>query len=336
MKLSMAAAGFTGGEADQLRRAITNRGKNSKLLTFESKFKNGLLTNGYTQEFSERLFEQIKGFGGYGFPESHSASFAILCYASSWIKCHHPAAFYCAILNSQPMGFYSPSELVQDARRAGVTVMPVDINCRNYENTLEIDVKGKQGIRLGFIRVDRLKTEKAQSIEIARGSRPFVSLKDVSLRTDLSDADLECLASADAFACMVGNRYQARWAAAALMPHAELLEGSENNLDKLLTNAPTLEENVMNDYSSLGLTLRMHPMEILRKEEPFDKCKRHADLITLPNKGFVRIAGIVTCRQRPGSASGVIFISLEDETGTTNIVVWSRVQEQFRSEILTG
>lgn len=336
MKLSMVAAGFTGGEADQLRRAITNWGKNSKLLTFESKFKNGLLNNGYSQEFSDRLFEQIKGFGGYGFPESHSASFAILCYASSWIKCHHPAAFYCAILNSLPMGFYSASELVQDAKRQGVTVMPVDINKSRFENALEIDSKGNQGIRLGFSRVDRLKTEKAQSIELARGSSPFVSLNDIAKRTRLSDADLECLASADAFASIIGNRYQARWAAAALMPHSEMLAGNESDKDDLLTEAPTLEENVMNDYSSLGLTLRTHPMEILRKEYPFNKCKRHADLITLPNKGFVRIAGIVTCKQRPGSASGVMFISLEDETGTSNIVVWPSVQQQFRSEILTG
>ncbi|PUA27439.1 MAG: error-prone DNA polymerase [Cellvibrio sp. 79] len=336
MKLSMVAAGFTGGEADQLRRAITNWGKNSKLLTFENKFKNGLLNNGYSQEFSDRLFEQIKGFGGYGFPESHSASFAILCYASSWIKCHHPAAFYCAILNSLPMGFYSPSELVQDARRNGVTVMPVDINKSQYENTLEIDAKGNMGIRLGFIRVDRLKAEKAQAIGSARGALPFNSLKDVANRTNLSEADLEYLASADAFVSIAGNRYAARWAAAALMPHSEMLDGKENESDFLLTNAPTLEENVMNDYSSLGLTLRTHPMEILRKEDPFNKCKRHSDLINLRNKGFVRIAGIVTCRQRPGSASGVMFISLEDETGTTNIVVWSRVQEQFRNEILTG
>jgi error-prone DNA polymerase len=336
MKLSMVAAGFTGGEADQLRRAITNWGKNSKLLTFESKFKNGLLNNGYSQEFSDRLFEQIKGFGGYGFPESHSASFAILCYASSWIKCHHPAAFYCAILNSLPMGFYSASELVQDAKRQGVTVMPVDINKSKYENALELDTKGEHGIRLGFSRVDRLKTEKAQSIEVARGAIPFASLNDVAKRTRLSDADLECLASADAFAPIVGNRYQARWAAAALMPHSEMLEGNEIERDNLLMNAPTLEENVMNDYSSLGLTLRTHPMEILRNEYPFNRCKRHADLITLPNKGFVRIAGIVTCKQRPGSASGVMFISLEDETGTSNIVVWPSVQQQFRSEILTG
>lgn len=142
MRLSMTAAGFTGGEADELRRAITNWGKNSKLLLFEDKFKNGLLNNGYTQEFADQLFEQVKGFGGYGFPESHSASFAILCYVSGWIKCHHAAVFYTSLLNSQPMGFYSPSQLVQGARRHGISVMPVNINRSNYECTLEIDSKG--------------------------------------------------------------------------------------------------------------------------------------------------------------------------------------------------
>lgn len=336
MRLSMVAAGFTGGEADELRRAITNWGKNSKLLLFEDKFKSGLLANGYTQEFADRLFEQVKGFGGYGFPESHSASFAILCYVSSWIKCHHPAAFYCALLNSQPMGFYSPSQLVQDARRHGISVLPVDINQSQYENTLEMDEGGNRGIRLGFVQVHSLKTQKAQAIETARGTVPFASLKDVARRTNLSDADLECLASADAFSTIAGDRYRARWQASALMPHSQLLEGSEAGTDDLLMAGPSLEKNVVDDYSSLGLTLRAHPMEILRSEPPFNRCKRFSDLLSLPHKGFVRIAGIVTGKQRPGTASGVMFLSLEDETGTSNVVIWASTQERFRSEILTG
>lgn len=336
MKLSMVAAGFTGSEADELRRAISNWGKNSKLLTFEGKFKNGLLKNGYTQEFADRLFEQVKGFGGYGFPESHSASFALLCYASSWIKCHHPAAFYCALLNSQPMGFYSPSQLIQDARRHQVSILPVDINRSFYEYVLEVDHNGKQGIRLGFIAVRSLNTEKAQSIERCRGTTPFASLKDIIKRTALGDADLECLASADAFHSIAGDRYQARWQAAALMPHSELLDEGEIDHDDLLMEGPSLEENVMDDYASIGLTLRTHPMEILRQEYPFNRCKRFADLINLPHKGFVRIAGVVTGKQRPGTATGVLFLSLEDETGTSNIVIWNTVQERFRHQILTG
>ena len=336
MRLSMVAAGFSGGKADQLRRAMANWGKNSKLLSFEKDFKDGLLNNDYTQEFADRLFEQIKGFGGYGFPESHSASFAILCYLSSWIKRHHPAAFYCALLNSQPMGFYSPSQLIQDARKHGLTIFPIDINQSRYEYTLEPDQRNKWGIRLGFIAVGSLNAEKAEAIEVFRAQKPFTSLHDIIKRTNLNDTDLECLASADAFLNIAGDRYHARWQASALLPHSELLEDSEVDDDPLLMNGPTLEENVMDDYASIGLTLRTHPMEILRQEYPFNRCKRHAELIHLPHKGFVRIAGIVTGRQRPGTTTGVMFVSLEDETGTNNVVVWSTTQEQFRKELLTG
>lgn len=336
MRLSMTAAGFTGGEADELRRAITNWGKNSKLLLFEDKFKNGLLKNGYTKEFADRLFDQVKGFGGYGFPESHSASFAILCYVSSWIKCHHPAAFYCSLLNSQPMGFYSPSQLVQDARRHGICVMPVNINRSNYECVLEMDNKGQKGIRLGFNYVESLNVDAAQLIETVRGDVPFDSVNDFATRTQLSKTEIGYLATADAFRSIAGDRYRARWQAAALLPSSTLLNEIETVNDELLMQGPGLERNVMDDYASIGLTLRTHPMQILRSEYPFNKCKRHTDLITLTNDGFVRIAGIVTGKQRPGTASGVMFISLEDETGTSNIIVWKSTQERFRREILTG
>lgn len=336
MRLSMVAAGFSGGEADELRRAITNWGKNSKLLLFEDKFKNGLLSNGYSREFADNLFEQVKGFGGYGFPESHSASFAILCYISSWIKCHHPAAFYCALLNSQPMGFYSPSQLIQDARRHGIKVSPVNVNRSVYENALELDERGNWGIRLGFISVRSLNGADAKSIEVARKDGVFTSLKDFSLRTNLHGAAIEHLASADAFRELSGNRYQARWQASAVMPHSHLLAAGETGADDLLMNGPTLEQNVIEDYASIGLTLRQHPMAILRNEFPFNKCKRCADLAHLTHKGFVRIAGIVTGKQRPGTASGVLFMSLEDETGTSNVVIWNSTQQRFRSEILTG
>lgn len=336
MKLSMVAAGFTGSEADELRRAISNWGKNSKLLTFEGKFKNGLLKNGYTQEFADRLFEQVKGFGGYGFPESHSASFALLCYASSWIKCHHPAAFYCALLNSQPMGFYSPSQLIQDARRHGITVLPVDINRSFYEYTLELDSNGARVIRMGFIAVRSLHTEKAQSIQTFRDKHAFTSLTDIIKRTTLNNNDLDSLASADALQSITGNRYQARWKTTALMPHVELLDKSETGQENLVMHGPSLQENIMDDYTAIGLTLRTHPMATLRQEHPFNRCKRFADLINLTHKGFVRIAGLVTGKQRPGTATGVLFLSLEDETGTSNVVIWATTQERFRHQILTG
>lgn len=336
MRLSMVAAGFTGGEADELRRAITNWGKNSKLLLFEDKFKNGLLSNGYTKEFADNLFEQVKGFGGYGFPESHSASFAILCYVSSWIKRHHPAAFYCSLLNSQPMGYYRPPQLIQDARRHGITVKPVNVNRSVYENSLELDERGNRGIRLGFISVSSLKTAEAKSIEITRQEGPFTSLPDFAKRTHLHSSAIEYLASADAFRELSGDRYRARWQASAVVPFSNLLDEGETKTDDLLMNGPTLEENVMEDYASIGLTLRKHPMEILRTEFPFNKCKRFADLPHLTHKGFVRIAGIVTGKQRPGTASGVLFMSLEDETGTSNVVIWNSTQQRFRTQILTG
>ncbi|MDR7088631.1 error-prone DNA polymerase [Cellvibrio fibrivorans] len=336
MRLSMVAAGFTGGEADELRRAITNWGKNSKLLLFEDKFKNGLLSNGYTKQFADNLFEQVKGFGGYGFPESHSASFAILCYVSSWIKCHHPAAFYCSLLNSQPMGFYSPSQLIQDARRHGITVKPVNVNQSVYENSLELDENGNRGIRLGFISVRSLNAAEAKSIEVIRQEGPFISLPDFAKRTHLQSSAIEHLASADAFRELSGDRYRARWQASAVVPFSNLLDEGETKTDDLLMNGPTLEENVMEDYASIGLTLRKHPMEILRTEFPFNKCKRFADLPHLTHKGFVRIAGIVTGKQRPGTASGVLFMSLEDETGTSNVVIWNSTQQRFRTQILTG
>lgn len=336
MRLSMVAAGFTGGEADQLRRAITNWGKNSKLLTFEHKFKSGLLNNGYTQAFADALFEQVKGFGGYGFPESHSASFAILCYVSSWIKCHHPAAFYCALLNSQPMGFYSPSQLIQDAARHQVSVLPVDINYSEYEHTLQLDAQGRRAIRLGFSSVGALNTAKAHQIAPARAGRLFTSINDIVQRTALTQTDIQCLASADALHSLAGDRYRARWHAAATLPASALLSPGELTNDALLTASPSLEQNIMEDYASTGLTLRTHPMAVLRQEFPFSRCLRHQDLINLPSRSFVRIAGLVTGKQRPGTASGVLFLSLEDETGTSNIVIWQATQQRFRTAILTG
>lgn len=336
MRLSMVAAGFSGGEADELRRAISNWGKNSKLLTFERKFKQGLLAHGYTREFANNLFEQVKGFGGYGFPESHSASFAILCYLSSWIKRHHPAAFYCALLNSQPMGFYSPSQLIQDARRHGVTVKPVNINRSFYEYTLEADEQGEQGIRLGFLAVKGLHQAEAMSIETVRGDLPFKTLKEFARRTSASDSALADLASADAFREIAGHRFSARWQASGLMPESELLAAGEGGDDDLLMSGPTPEENMIEDYLATGLTLRTHPMAILRSEFPFNQCKRFTDLVSMRHQSFVRIAGIVTGKQRPGSAKNVMFLSLEDETGTSNVIVWNSTQARFRTEILTG
>jgi error-prone DNA polymerase len=344
MRMSMTAAGFTGGEADELRRAITNWGKNSKLMLFKDKFINGLINNGYNTDFAERLFEQVKGFGGYGFPESHSASFALLCYASSWIKCHHPAAFYCALLNSQPMGFYSPSQLIQDARRHGISVLPVDINNSVYDNTLETIIDSREtrtrAIRLGFCQVSALASDKARKIEMVRGSSPFTSVDELSIRSQqagaspLTTTDLQVLASADALLCISGNRHKARWEAAAVQPHSPLLETGKRQQDDLLMPAPKLEKEIISDYQTLGLSLRRHPMALLRTEAPFKRCTLQKDLLTLRHRGFVQVAGIVVSRQRPGTAKGTLFLTLEDETGNINVIVWSSTQAHFKNVIL--
>lgn len=345
IRLAMVAAGFSGGEADQLRRAMASWGKNGNLMKFEHKFIGGMLQRGYPKEFADRLFEQIKGFGGYGFPESHSASFALLCYASSWLKCHHPAAFYCALLNSQPMGFYSPSQLVQDARRHNVQVYPVEINKSYVENRLEKqpDAQGQKaehwGIRLGFSRIKSLSSEAANAIEQNRQNSPYKTLEDLAHRAQLSSSDLQALASGDALHSLTGDRHQARWHASAIKPHRELLKNSEqadHTEDVLTTQAPSISANVITDYETLGLSLRPHPMAILRQYFPFNRCKKQTDLTSISNGRFVRVAGLVTGRQRPGTAKGTLFLTLEDETGNMNIIVWKSTQDRYRKALLTS
>ncbi len=341
IRLAMVAAGFTGGEADQLRRAITNWGRNSKLLTFEQKLTQGMLRRGYSEDYAKRLFDQIKGFGGYGFPESHSASFALLAYVSAWLKRHHPAAFYVGLLNSQPMGFYTPSQLIQDARRHNVSVLPVDVNDSTWDHQLLDDEHlGKRApIRLGFRLINGLSRDGAARIDEARRHGPFRRIVDLRKRAALSKDDMEALVDADALASLSGNRHQARWNVMALEPERPLLAyeddaSSETLSDAVCLPAPAVAESVLADYQSTGLTLRAHPLALLRAEAPFDRCKRQLDLETLGNGRFVRIAGLVTCRQRPGTASGVVFLTLEDETGNNNVVVWPGVQKNFRQALL--
>lgn len=341
MQLSMVAAGFTGGEADALRRAITNWGKNSKLLTFKDKFINGLLNNGYDKAFAEKTFEQVKGFGGYGFPESHSASFALISYASSWLKCHHPAAFLCGLLNSQPLGFYAPAQLINDARRHEITILPVDINKSEYDNTLEcIHQNNKDNcwaVRLGFREINGFDTDKAQLISDWRGQQPFISIQDLARRSELTPIDLQCLASADVFQKMSGNRHEARWEAAAIEPDSELLKPTISGAQQeLLTLPPTIEKDVLDDFRSFGHSLRPHVMSLLRTEKPFSGCTRKCDLPELRHTGFARVAGLVVSKQRPGTASGTMFMTIEDETGDVNIIIWARTQETFRKIIMTA
>jgi error-prone DNA polymerase len=339
IKLAMVAAGFSGGEADQLRRAMASWGKNGNLMQFETKLVNGMLLRGYDEDFARRLFEQIKGFGGYGFPESHSASFALLAYVSAWLKRHHPAAFYCGLLNSLPMGFYSPSQLVQDARRHQVTILPIDVNHSDWDHQLLND--RQHSLRLGLRLVKGLSHGGVERIMQQRRSRLFLQVSDLRKRAQLDRRDMEALADADSLDSLSGHRHQAQWQIMALEEQKPLLENenwqsAQYFNDGIQLPTPAIAEEVLADYRSTGLTLRPHPMKLLRHQYPFNRCKRHQDLPAVGNNRFVRIAGLVTGRQRPGTASGVLFLTLEDETGNSNIVVWPRVQEQFRKPLMTS
>ncbi|TXS96422.1 DNA polymerase III subunit alpha [Parahaliea maris] len=342
IKLAMVAAGFSGGEADQLRRAIANWGRNSKLLHFEQQLTRGMIERGYDEDFAQRLFKQIRGFAGYGFPESHSASFALLAYVSAWLKRHHPAAFFAGLLNSQPMGFYSPSQLVQDARRHGVNVLPVDVNHSLWDHQLlSAEGSNQPPLRLGLRLVKGLSVEGAQRLVAARRQAPFRQVSQLRQWAKLDRRDMEALADADALASLSGHRHQSQWQIMALEAERPLLrdelhQHSSYFDDAVQLPAPEVAEEVLSDYRATGLTLRAHPMSLLRDRYPFSHCKRHTELHTVPNKGFVRIAGLVTCRQRPGSASGVLFLTLEDETGNSNIVVWQRTQQQFRQALMSA
>ena len=356
IRLAMVAAGFSGGEADQLRRAMASWGKNSQLSQFEHKLVEGMLARGYSVDFAQRLYQQIQGFGVYGFPESHSASFALLAYVSAWLKCHYPAAFYCALLNSQPMGFYSPSQLLQDARRHHIIVAPIDINHSLWQHSLETQSDTTEPVlRLGFRLIKGLQQTVAQEIVKVRHTttdnskqRSFCSIEDLAQQVPISTSNLALLGSAGALDRLTSNRRQGHWQILAKEDRRPLLDTPQRHTSKISKihsiaqdsdgcrfSALDEVQQLHADYSSTGLTLGRHPMQILRDRFPsFARCKRHADLADMGHRRFVRIAGIVTGRQRPGTASGVIFLTLEDETGNSNIVVWKSVQQRCRQALL--
>ena len=338
IRLAMVAAGFSGGEADQLRRAMASWGKNTErnneLLGFKQKLIDGMQAKGYDLDFAERLFRQIQGFGIYGFPESHSASFALLAYVSAWLKCHYPAAFYCALLNSQPMGFYSVSQLVQDAQRHQITVLPVDVLHSQWDHLLEGDIVNPT-VRLGFRLIKGFSLHAAY--KITHSNRQFHSIAQLSRDTLLSRADLSLLSSAGALNSLADNRRQAHWQALAIDNNALFLQPSDLQPEQDSANlqTPSETDNLYADYRHTGLSLGRHPMALLREQLPiFRQCKRHTDLATLGHRRFVRIAGLVTGKQRPGTASGVVFLTLEDETGNSNVVVWQAVQKNCRQALL--
>lgn len=343
IELAMVAAGFTVGEADQLRRAMAAWKRRGGLAPFREKLMRGMLERGHDVAFAERIFSQIKGFGEYGFPESHAASFALLVYISAWLKRHEPAAFYCGILNSQPMGFYSPSQLVQDAQRHGLEVRPVDVQCSGWDYRLERggpdlpDYDLEQGsLRIGLRQIKGLGQDEGLRIETAQ---PFRDINDLARRAALNDQSLTFLARAGALHSLSKHRYQAHWDAAGLDRPLPLVESARVYpvySTTVALRAPSTAQDVSSDYRYLALSLDEHPVSLLRSDEDFSECITSKDLETTQVGRMVEVVGLVTCRQRPMAAKGVMFITLEDECGNTNLVIWNRTLERFRSELLQG
>jgi len=353
MQIAMIAARFTADEADQLRRAMAAWKRKGGLGKFHDKLVRGMVDNGYKEAFAEAIFKQVMGFGDYGFPESHAASFALLVTVSSWLKHYEPACFLAALLDSQPMGFYSPSQLVQDARRHGVEVRPVDVTRSDFDTTLEardpdaprpcgIDERyadrlgneNQPAVRLGLNRIASLSAGGAERLLQARAAAPFTSTEDLALRAELDGKDMAALAAADALMSLSGHRRQQVWDATAQRRAPALLRGVPINEQALLLPAASEGEEIVGDYASLRLTLRRHPLALLRPRLARMKLMSAAELRSVPNGQTARACGIVKGRQRPQTANGTIFVTLEDETGNVNVIVWSHVIEAWREPLL--
>ncbi len=334
MQLAIKAAGFSAGEADQLRRAMAAWKRHGDLEPFRVKLMQGLLARNYTREFADRLFRQIQGYSDYGFPESHAASFALLAYASSWLKCHAPAAFTAALINSQPMGFYAPAQLVRDAREHGVDVLPVDVQISNWDCTLEGDLRRAPQLRLGLRLVKGLSRAGVERLMAARSDRQFIDAHDLAQRARLNSKDLEALAAANALLRLSGNRHQAAWELAGVDTERELLAHAAAQEGIPLLRVPTEGQNIVSDYRSVGLTLGRHPLALLRERLIRHRVLTAAELRKTANATAVRAAGIVLVRQSPGTANNTTFITLEDETGQVNLIIWASVAQQYRRPFL--
>ena len=334
MQLAVVAAGFTPGEADQLRRAMASWRRKGGLEPFRDKLMRGMRERGYPGEFAERIYHQILGFGEYGFPESHSASFALIAYDSAWLKRYHPAAFLAALLNSQPMGFYTPSQLVQDARRHGVEVRPVAAPTSEWDCMLEPGANQSPAIRLGLRMVQGLSRPGAERIVAARQARPFGSVEDLARRAALNRHDLKCMAAAGAFEAFSGHRRHAYWQVSGIETGAHILRDAPIAETSPTLAVPTEGENLVADYESTGLTLGRHPLALLRPRLARMRFAAADEIRLQPDGSLVRAAGIVTGRQRPGTASGTVFVTLEDETGCINVIVWRDLTERQRRELL--
>ena len=349
IRLAVVAAGFSPGEADQLRRAMAAWKRKKGLHHFQKKLITGMLNRGHSKEFAERIFEQIKGFGDYGFPESHAASFALLVYVSAWIKKHEPAAFYCGLLNSQPVGFYSPSQLVQDARRHNIEILPIDIRKSKWESTLNPPEHNRKKIdhqpriRLGFHQIKGFKKSSALKIIEARTNDPIKDIEDIKKRASLDKSDLEKLTESSAFKQLSGDRHQTHWTVLGLPPDLPIFK-TRTARSKIeikpndLLPVPTEAENMRADYLNTGLTLGRHPLAMLRekKEYPFHNHQTAISLETIKRGQLVNVSGIVTARQRPSTASGVLFLTLEDETNNINVIIWKNIFKKYRVPTIQG
>ena len=355
MQLAVLAAGFTPGEADQLRRAMGAWRRSGGLGHFRDRLIGGMCARGYAPQFAERVYRQMLGFGDYGFPEAHAASFALLVYDSAWLKHHEPAAFAAALLNSQPMGFYAPAQLVRDARAHGVEVRPVDVCASEWDCTLEHRGAGQPALRLGMRLVKGLSRTGGERVVRARLANVFSAVEDLGRRTGLERGDLEALAAAGALATLSGNRHLAFWDVAGVeRPLPIEVTPEQSRADALsdgplwrpgpaareaarpLLAAPTEGENIVGDYASLGLTLGRHPLALLRDTLQRKGVRVAQEISTLGHGRAVRTAGIVLMRQRPAAAGGVTFVTLEDETGQVNVIVWERIAEAHREALVSA
>ena len=352
MQLAILAADFTPGEADQLRRAMAAWRRKGGLGPFHERLVGRMVAKGYAHEYAERIFRQIEGFGEYGFPESHAASFALLVYVSAWLKCHHPDAFLAALLDSQPLGFYAPAQLVRDARAHGVAVRPVCVAASGVGTRLEAsaaapaadapaDSEGRPwAVRLGLNRIAGLAEETAARIVAARDGpqgAPFESIEDLARRAQLVAHALGLLARADALASLSGHRHQAAWGVAGVATRATpLLERTRTHEAPAALPAPDAAQTMFADYRALGLSLAQHPLALLRAELAAFRVQPAAVLRGYPSGRLARASGLVTHRQRPETARGVVFVTLEDETGAVNVIVWPQVAQAQRKALLAS
>ncbi|MDG4576134.1 MAG: error-prone DNA polymerase [Defluviicoccus sp.] len=341
MRIAIVAAGFTPSAADGLRRAMATFRNHGTIHHFRDRFIAGMTGRGYEADFALRCFRQIEGFADYGFPESHAASFALIVYVSAWLKCHYPAAFACALLNSQPMGFYAPAQIIADARRHGVHVLPADVNASDWDCTLELAATGGPVLRLGFRQIKGLREAEARAITAAR-SRPFASIAEIAARAGLAPRTLETLARADAFGSLKLDRRCALWAVLGLEEEplplfAPLFAGAGTRQEQepavALPPAP-LGEEVSEDYRAFGLSLKAHPVALLRPRLDTEGYLPAARIAALKHEDRAKTAGLVITRQSPGSAKGIIFITLEDETGQANLIVKPAVFARYRGTVL--